>query len=447
MVVACRNVLSLLFVSISLGVVAEASLMHRGAIMREAKIEMDDNDMDDDDDDAFEASDNDADNEEEDDADKMLTTGLKKPATGLQQTRLLQQGQGTRGVAAAVPAAVPAVAVPAPLPAPVAPRFSVLSQQARPIVTVQHVKPCATEHDKHKKEICMVERDLATNRDKQSRLTQSLQHVSDESESTKEIDASAVRVANETESAALASTLADMWKEMRMFDVPLYTEHIQDKIKALKQEETSLTAKLAALNQEGEQLNALDAGVHSRGSYFNFWSMSSTEKEAFFVGNLVYILGALCVAFMFHKARDKYPKYFSAEARPDVIRSPTRFSFGICGCINAPNICVLGFCCPFMTWASTLDRLPAHGPAHVPFFKAFLAMLLLALSSSYTYGMSAVILVALGVYYRQKIRMAYAIESNTQRTIFLDVLVWSFCQPCAIVQEAREAGVMLVDAP
>jgi Cys-rich protein (TIGR01571 family) len=288
----------------------------------------------------------------------------------------------------------------------------------------------------------MVERDLAINRDKQSKLTQSLQHVSDESESTKEIDASAVRVANETESTALASTLADMWKEMRMFDVPLYTEHIQDKIKALKQEETSLTAKLAALNKEGEQLNALDAGVHSRGSYFNFWSMSSAEKEAFFVGNLVYLLGALCVAFMFHKARDKYPKYFSAEARPDVIRSPTRFSFGICGCINAPNICVLGFCCPFMTWASTLDR---HGM--MPFFKAFLTMLLLALSSSYTYGMSAVILVALGVYYRQKIRMAYAIESNTQRTIFLDVLVWSFCQPCAIVQEAREAGVMLVDAP
>jgi len=56
-------------------------------------------------------------------------------------------------------------------------------------------------------------------------------------------------------------------------------------------------------------------------------------------------------------------------------------------------------------------------------------------------GISSIALIIVGVYYRQKLRESYdidSLESGSKITVTMDFLLWCFCQPCVIIQEARE---------
>jgi hypothetical protein len=94
---------------------------------------------------------------------------------------------------------------------------------------------------------------LLENAKKQAAVKSTMKHLSDEQRSSLEIDAYANQVANETQSAAMGNMLGKMWKDMRMFEVPEYSEHLEDKLAALKREERSTEDALASAEKEKEK--------------------------------------------------------------------------------------------------------------------------------------------------------------------------------------------------
>lgn len=49
----------------------------------------------------------------------------------------------------------------------------------------------------------------------------------------------------------------------------------------------------------------------------------------------------------------------------------------------------------------------------------------------------ATLIVSMGVLFRQRLRHKYGLEAYTANTLLLDVIAWSCCACCAIVQEGR----------
>jgi len=361
------------------------------------------------------------------------------------------------------------------------------------------VGPHAAEEAELRKEVQLAAEALTDNQNKQLELKQRIDHLSDENKSGQEIDATAKLVANETSSEALGGMLGTMWKEMRMFDVPLYAEHVQEELEHLKKDQKVLKTKLKSAKEnlsaaqkawakgeefkpskpsedgeeEGEEEKQesndtvtnktvdeknpweqnvdqhekmLDGGVNDvQSGKFNFWAASAKEKDNYLAGTLVYLVGGICLAYLHNKARDRNPKIFAAEPTHEVSRSSSSlgcgYSFGIFGCFSAPNVCVMGCCCPCLTWADTMDK-----KGFLSYWKAFFAFFLLTVLYGFTWGIAPILVVVLGTIYRQKLRKSYDIENGTFKTVALDVLAWLCCQPCAIIQEAREESVML-DSP
>lgn len=295
--------------------------------------------------------------------------------------------------------------------------------------------------------------DLASNLREQADLKETVEHLSDESRSDSEIDTATSLVANETESVALGNTLGSMWKEMRMFEMPQYSEHVKSELDDLKHNQKALEAKL---KEEGVKIESdkeeQDDGTGSEEeeetvraakqtepvgeagtSKVNFWHMDRQSQQQVFISSLVYLIGGLLFAFLFKQMRSKH---FELEQRPDAHPNNRDFSFSVFGCLGDMKLCVLGFCCPCIAWANTLERR-----LQVPYWKAFLAFFGLMLLHAYTSFVSCLFVIGLGVFYRQKLRDHYGIENyetGNKVTVAVDLLLWGFCQPCAIIQEARE---------
>jgi len=324
------------------------------------------------------------------------------------------------------------------------------------------LSPHASEEARLKNDVSKASEELAANLHTQKELEQRVKYYADKTVSEQEIDASAKLVANETESVAMANMMGSMWKEMRMFDVPFYAEHVQKEIRQLKRDETKLEDKVSgAIGKKGAaeerwskdgggmqgiasnngtlaKLEPIDGSLGKTPSIsgMNFWGMSHGEKESFFAGWLAYIVAGFCLAFMYTKARSRNPKMFTPEVHRDKFHNPKDFAFHIFGCLGSPNICVMGFCCPCLRWADTMDQRGL-----LPYWKAFCAFFLLSVLHCYTWGISSLLVVALGVFYRQKLRASHEIESGSPMSIATDALLWLCCSPCAIIQEAREESI------
>lgn len=345
-----------------------------------------------------------------------------------------------------------------------------------PVYEVKSIKTAKSEHattpNKHLQENVRLE--LVSNLRKQSHLKEQIQHLTNETASDEEIEDSAKLVANETESVEMANMLSNMWKEMRMFDMPAYEEHIKEQLHHLKEDEEVLEAKLNGKHaedklkgedgkgdqekennvdeeddkkdhedqedeeekhkkQQGED-KAVKVGNEGNASIVNFWKMSRASQKSVFISSLVYFISGALAAVLFKQMRSKY---FKLEDSLDGHPNKKTFSFPIFGCLGAGwKLCALGFCCPCLAWANTVERR-----LKVSFWKAFVAFFGLLLLHAYTMGMSSIALIILGVFYRQKLRESYdidSLESGSKSTVAMDFLLWCFCQPCVIIQEARE---------
>jgi len=339
--------------------------------------------------------------------------------------------------------------------------------------------PHAKEKAAMQKSIRKIEEELASNLKKQAELKSKLSFLLNHKESDAQIDTAAKQVANETESVAMATMLAKMWKEMRMFEVPVYAKHVEEERQQLKSEEKALEKKLReeqaklvearkkwakdAKEKEQEQEGAkekehgsADAEVakaekkvqgaanqvapagdwEEYAGYQNFWRLNSQQQRTVLEGSIIYLLFGVLVAYLYHLGITKYPKAFSPSPKPAAIPHQTSFTFNLFGCFDDKVICALGCCCPCLRWAQTMDKANL-----LSYFKAFAAMYFLMLIHPYTAGLSAMGVVLLGAAYRQKLRRNYGIESRTTKTVCADVATWIFCQPCAVCQEAREEVV------
>jgi len=304
--------------------------------------------------------------------------------------------------------------------------------------------------------------ELASNLRKQSDFKQTIAHLTDQHGSDEEIEDLEKQVANETESAEMADMMGNMWKEMRMFEVPVYAKHVKHEVRHLKHEEKILQAKLkgehvketvekeeseekkedeeekeeekeAKKQEDGTATTINPKTANAQTSSVNFWKMDHKSRELVVANTLVYLVFGILAAVLFKQIRSTY---FKPEERLDANPSTKDFSFHVFGCLGDLKICALGFCCPCLAWANTVERRLGFS-----YWKAFGIFFGLMLLHAYTMGLSSIAVVALGVYHRQKLRESYGIdsyESGSKGTLAMDALVWCFCQPCAIVQEARE---------
>jgi len=96
-------------------------------------------------------------------------------------------------------------------------------------------------------------------------------------------------------------------------------------------------------------------------------------------------------------------------------------------------ICFLAFCCPAIRWADTMTKARL-----LPFWMALSLMIVMSLLGPITYGAIFLLIVLVGVYFRQRLRKLYNHGPFKASVMAWDCLTWCFCFPCAVVQEARE---------
>jgi Cys-rich protein (TIGR01571 family) len=319
------------------------------------------------------------------------------------------------------------------------------------------------------------ESDLAANLRQQYALKNKMSVLLDKEKSDKEIDDSAVLVANQTESVAMATMLSNMWKDMRMFEVPSYASHVEREVHRLKEEEKDLEKKMHVeqaklveyrrkrtdearkkkeAEQSARQAEIVKATAKSGGGVTpdlsgapemwkdanmntNFWNLSRDQKIHALEHYFVFLLLAVLCAFLYRRASNYYPTFFSpAPLQASQLTDDKNFTFGLFSCFDDRNICLLGCLCPYLRWSDTLDRKKL-----LAYPKAVALMVLMVLLQPFTAGLSCFGICALGVFFRQKLRARYEIQRGTRATVFWDVATWLFCQPCAICQEAREEVV------
>lgn len=273
-------------------------------------------------------------------------------------------------------------------------------------------------------------------------------------ESDKQIDASVRLVTNETESAAMAGMLGNMWKEMRMFATPMYIKYLEDQIKK-EEAKTPLLRKQLEAAQAGGQVAAEiekstpltnDSGTAAAAPapappsqkdfktqleyWWNLHRTHTLSTTSLISSAITYVFFGVVFAFLYDRFR-RDPKFLAVQGSP----SRGTWSTSIFGCLSC-QMCLMGFCCPCIRWADTVDKA-RMGMSYWP---AFLVMFLFMGLDTPTLGISGLIVVLIGVYYRQKLRKTYQIPSPPL-SIAEDCFFWCLCTPCAIIQEAQEEAL------
>jgi Cys-rich protein (TIGR01571 family) len=158
-----------------------------------------------------------------------------------------------------------------------------------------------------------------------------------------------------------------------------------------------------------------------------FLRFFSSEGYRHVILNIVIYLSAVFIAmglyFMWFQHRE--------------ISKEQDFRYGLLDCLGDSRVCLCGICCPAIRWADTMSEEKA---GFLDFTSAFLLMLGLGMLvvCPYTGLMGWLAMVVVGVYFRQRIREKYNLESDTTSSYIEDFMVWCCCCFCALCQEARQ---------
>jgi len=159
------------------------------------------------------------------------------------------------------------------------------------------------------------------------------------------------------------------------------------------------------------------------------------------LAGLVYVTFLLIVGQLYGRhCTYEYPALFR---RPEV--SGGTFSFGLFDGFNLDpdwRICLFSCCCQPVRWADTASNLRIR---FVHFWPGIVIFGSLCALSGLTWGVTALVLLLVVVQNRQRIREVYGLPHGSFETVCLDCMAWSFCGPCATMQEAME--VEFVDPP
>lgn len=150
------------------------------------------------------------------------------------------------------------------------------------------------------------------------------------------------------------------------------------------------------------------------------------------IANMLYVLLVLTAAYV-------YRRYKTEQSKVEIPASEgmwfTHGLFDFHGFTEDTGICISACFCPGIRWADTVSMTKIN---LLKFWIALLIMLALAVLHVPTAGASGLVMLGVGVYFRQKLREAFGHDAKTPKTVALDCLTWCCCPCCAIVQEARE---------
>jgi Cys-rich protein (TIGR01571 family) len=176
----------------------------------------------------------------------------------------------------------------------------------------------------------------------------------------------------------------------------------------------------------------------------NFWADSQKHFWANIVAESVYVVLVFAGGML-------YIEYFK-NVPPKLPEAQSRtkdWQYGPCDltdCQRDCQICVCGFCCVPIRWADTASSNVGNGGwVFMGFVPALLVFLILSACGPITFGVSELMLLLIVVLCRQRIRQLYDMPSGDCKSIFCDCLLWCFCTPCAVIQEARQ--IDLVEVP
>lgn len=195
---------------------------------------------------------------------------------------------------------------------------------------------------------------------------------------------------------------------------------------------------LIGMMHEGSKMGV---PMHHQVAVQHSWLFPTQQDQMIWGGTVVYVFFGIFIAYLYHQARVQNPKLFlPQQPEQGILPRTSGFSFDLFSCLSDPRICAIGFCCPSLRWADTLDK---HGV--MSYWPACLVMFFLFLMSLHTSGIMIIGVALLGVISRQKLRAQLEMDNKTVTTVLSDSAVWLCCQPCAIIQEAREQAVQRGD--
>eukprot|EP00929_Paragymnodinium_shiwhaense_P041972 TRINITY_DN217_c0_g2_i2.p1 TRINITY_DN217_c0_g2~~TRINITY_DN217_c0_g2_i2.p1 ORF type:complete len:279 (-),score=43.60 TRINITY_DN217_c0_g2_i2:62-844(-) len=161
--------------------------------------------------------------------------------------------------------------------------------------------------------------------------------------------------------------------------------------------------------------------------------------------SLSYILLILVVAYWHHQRKKEVPPQQLPYDGDD-------FTHSLCDIMDrheGGNICLWSFCCPAIRWAESASNSKVNFLSFWPALLVFLGLSILAASCRNTgHAILGAVFGTLFLYtvvtHRQKLRGIFGHGPGTVKSVIMDVLTWSCCPCCAIIQEAREVEYVAV---
>lgn len=142
-------------------------------------------------------------------------------------------------------------------------------------------------------------------------------------------------------------------------------------------------------------------------------------------GIIGYIILVCCLGFCYNKVK----RGMLNDWEPGRRLPPDGFSDNIFACkSDHASIWFWSCCCPCIRWADTVAEM-----GYMRQVVALSIWIFLTVGNSFLMGAGTLILIALGAYYRTRLRASWGLPDNTCS----DVVAWCCCMPCAIAQEAR----------
>jgi len=178
-----------------------------------------------------------------------------------------------------------------------------------------------------------------------------------------------------------------------------------------------------------------------------YWS----RFRIMFINISVYVLLVLLCAKLYDTVRHdtKFPQ-------KEGFNQSSGFTYGLFGCFSDFKTCSLGFCCPILRWADTMDK--AHyskdqNAGHMTYWPGVLIMAVLMALEMYVGGAAlfpfasfifGLAMLSIQVIQRQRLRRSYNMDNKGSIHSFVeDFFIWACCPCCAVVQEARQVEAEL----
>mmetsp|Transcript_31465 Transcript_31465/g.68925 ORF Transcript_31465/g.68925 Transcript_31465/m.68925 type:complete len:248 (-) Transcript_31465:69-812(-) len=164
------------------------------------------------------------------------------------------------------------------------------------------------------------------------------------------------------------------------------------------------------------------------------WASDPKEQEALATKSrysMLLWIPFVALAALFYNYNKQFPPKDVPGDHPKLLDH--QWSFGLFACFDTPAICCLTCCCMPIRWADTIRMAGL-----MSFWLALVVFLGVMLTEIVSATLQLVLLVAVGTYYRQKLRAMFGLDYGDFSTVAADCLTWCCCGCCAIIQEARQ---------